>query len=75
MNTGIMNPERLEWDEYFMSIAVLAACRSPCTRLHVGSVVVKDKRIVAMGYNGFLPGCNTNRIFATAMNKPLFIVK
>ncbi len=52
-----MNSPRLEWDEYFMSIAVLAACRSPCTRLHVGSVVVKDKRIVAMGYNGFLPGC------------------
>ena len=49
--------ERIEWDEYFMSIAVLAACRSPCQRLHVGSVVVKDKRIVAMGYNGFLPGC------------------
>jgi len=48
---------RIEWDEYFMSIAVLAACRSPCKRLHVGSVVVKDKRIVAMGYNGFLPGC------------------
>lgn len=52
-----MNTDRIEWDEYFMSIAILAACRSPCKRLHVGSVIVKDKRIVAMGYNGFLPGC------------------
>ncbi len=56
-NVGSYALERIEWDEYFMSIAVLAACRSPCQRLHVGSVVVKDKRIVAMGYNGFLPGC------------------
>ena len=34
--------ERLDWDEYFMSIAVLASQRSPCERLHVGSVIVKD---------------------------------
>lgn len=48
--------ERLDWDEYFMSIAVLASCRSPCARLNVGSVVVKDHRIVSMGYNGFIAG-------------------
>ena len=35
------NKERVEWDEYFMSIALLASCRSPCERLHVGSVIVK----------------------------------
>lgn len=48
---------RICWDEYFMSIATLAACRSPCNRLHVGSVIVKDNRLISMGYNGFLPGC------------------
>jgi dCMP deaminase len=50
------NTERLEWDEYFMSIALLASQRSPCKRLHVGSVVVKDNRLISMGYNGFIPG-------------------
>ena len=50
------NTSRLEWDEYFMSIALLASCRSPCKRLHVGSVIVKNNRIISMGYNGFIPG-------------------
>ena len=50
------NKTRLEWDEYFMSIALIASCRSPCARLHVGSVIVKSNRIVSMGYNGFIAG-------------------
>lgn len=50
------NKSRVEWDEYFMSIALLASCRSPCERLHVGSVIVKNNRIISMGYNGFIPG-------------------
>lgn len=49
--------KRMEWDEYFMSIAKLASQRSPCKRLHVGSVVVKDNRMISMGYNGFIAGC------------------
>jgi dCMP deaminase len=52
------NKSRLEWDEYFMSIALLASCRSPCERLHVGSVIVKNNRIISMGYNGFISGAN-----------------
>ena len=48
--------ERLNWDEYFMSIALLASQRSPCKRLHVGSVIVKNNRLVSMGYNGYIPG-------------------
>ena len=47
---------RLNWDEYFMSIALLASQRSPCQRLHVGSVIVKENRLISMGYNGFIPG-------------------
>ena len=50
------NKSRLDWDDYFMSIALLASCRSPCTRLHVGSVIVKSNRMVSMGYNGFIGG-------------------
>jgi dCMP deaminase len=50
------NKSRLDWDEYFMSIALLASQRSPCQRLHVGSVIVKNNRLVSMGYNGFIPG-------------------
>jgi dCMP deaminase len=43
---------RPSWDEYFMSIAELAATRSTCLRRQVGSVIVKDKKILATGYNG-----------------------
>ena len=50
------NQERLSWDEYFISVAFLISSRSPCERLHVGCVLVKDKRIISAGYNGFLPG-------------------
>ena len=48
--------ERLDWDEYFMSIAFLASCRSPCQRLNVGSIIVKNNRLVSMGYNGYIQG-------------------
>lgn len=48
--------DRIDWDDYFMSIALLASQRSPCKRLNVGSVVVKDSRLISMGYNGFIPG-------------------
>jgi dCMP deaminase len=50
------NKTRLEWDDYFMSIALLASCRSPCSRLHVGSVIVKSNRVMSVGYNGFIAG-------------------
>ncbi len=43
---------RKSWDDYFMSIAQLVAQRSTCLRRHVGAVIVKNKRILATGYNG-----------------------
>jgi dCMP deaminase len=43
---------RPSWDEYFMAIAELAATRSTCLRRQVGAVIVKDKKILATGYNG-----------------------
>jgi len=48
--------ERISWVQYFSELAKLVSKRSPCSRLHVGCVVVKDKHIVSTGYNGFLPG-------------------
>ena len=47
---------RLDWEEYFMSLAFLASCRSPCERLHVGCVIVKNNRVISTGYNGFISG-------------------
>jgi dCMP deaminase len=47
--------ERIDWDTYFMSIAFLISSRSNCHRLHVGCVLVKNTRIISVGYNGFLP--------------------
>lgn len=51
---------RPSWDEYFMATALLIASRSSCERLHVGCILVssgtQSNRIIAAGYNGFLPG-------------------
>lgn len=56
--------ERPSWDEYFMATALLMASRSSCERLNVGCVLVsggdRKNRIVAAGYNGFLPGAPHN---------------
>ena len=43
---------RISWDEYFMQIAHLVAQRATCLRRRVGAVIVKDKRMLATGYNG-----------------------
>lgn len=43
---------RKDWDTYFMDIALMVKERSTCPRLHVGAVIVKDKRIKGTGYNG-----------------------
>lgn len=44
--------QRMPWPQYFMRIAHLVAERSTCGRRKVGAVAVKDKRILATGYNG-----------------------
>ena len=52
MTTG----QRPTWTEYFKEIVQVAATRSPCDRLKVGCLLVRENRIISMGYNGFLPG-------------------
>lgn len=53
----ISNMERPEWNSYFKEIVQVTSKRSPCDRLKVGCLLVKDNRIISQGYNGFLPGC------------------
>jgi len=45
-------PRRPTWDEYFLQLARQAATRSTCLRRQVGAVLVRDKRVLATGYNG-----------------------
>ncbi|MDF0728557.1 ComE operon protein 2 [Cytobacillus sp. S13-E01] len=48
--------DRISWDQYFMAQSHLLALRSTCTRLTVGATIVRDKRIIAGGYNGSITG-------------------
>ena len=49
----------ISWDEYFMSVALLAAMRSKDPNTQVGACIVgEDKRIISTGYNGFPRGCS-----------------
>ncbi|MFC1570186.1 cytidine/deoxycytidylate deaminase family protein [Candidatus Omnitrophota bacterium] len=57
MKDKVMDETKLEkkrpsWDEYFINIAKLVSTRSTCLRRQVGAVVVKDKQVLATGYNG-----------------------
>lgn len=47
---------RPSWDEYFMSMLNQVASRSTCLRRQVGAILVKDKKIIATGYNGAATG-------------------
>ncbi len=48
--------KRIEWDQYFMAQSFLLSSRSTCPRLSVGATIVRDKRIIAGGYNGSIAG-------------------
>lgn len=47
---------RVPWDVYFMNIAREASTRATCNRKHVGAVFVRDKSVLATGYNGSVRG-------------------
>ena len=56
-----MSEQRPSWPEYFMTITAQVAERSTCPRAKVGAVIVRDKNILATGYNGApagLPHCS-----------------
>jgi len=52
MRCKIPPVERVSWDRYFMNLAVQAATRSTCPRKAVGAIIVRDKAVLATGYNG-----------------------
>ena len=43
---------RPSWDQYFMELTQVVAKRSTCLRRKVGAIIVKEKRVLATGYNG-----------------------
>ncbi len=47
-----MEHARPSWDEYFMELARVVARRSTCLRRRVGALLIRDRRILATGYNG-----------------------
>jgi len=64
---------RPDWNEYFMRMAELAAERSTCIRRRVGAVLVKDKRVLATGYNGAptkIPHCEETGCWREKKNVP-----
>lgn len=52
-----MKRQRPSWEEYFKDLVNLTATRSSCERLNVGCIFVKENRIIAQGYNGYIAGC------------------
>ncbi len=67
------NTDRPTWTTYFMDITELVAKRSTCTRRSVGAVLVKDKQVLATGYNGAPSGiahCADTGCLREQMNIP-----
>ncbi len=65
--------QRPSWDDYFMKIAEDVSTRATCIRRQVGAVLVKDKRILATGYNGVPTGithCTPETCLRTIYNVP-----
>ena len=64
---------RPDWVHYFMEMAEVAQKRSTCTRRKVGAVIVRDKRIMATGYNGVPMGiehCSERGCLREQLNVP-----
>ncbi len=67
------NADRPSWTTYFMDITELVAKRSTCTRRAVGAILVKDKQVLATGYNGAPSGvahCADTGCLREQMNIP-----
>src|SRR3989338_8531848 len=75
---------RPSWDEYFMTMAVVASSRATCRHVKAGCVIVLDKRIIGTGYNGAPPriincleaGCRKENLgfeYKGSLNKGLCI--
>lgn len=59
METRVKKRENyISWDEYFMGIAILSGKRSKDPSTQVGACIVKDNKIIGIGYNGLPTGCS-----------------
>lgn len=58
-NNQNSSASRLKWDKRFLNLSREVGSWTSCMRRHVGSVIVKDKRIVATGYNGAPAGISS----------------
>jgi dCMP deaminase len=52
----------INWDDYFMSIAILVSLRSKDPSSKVGAVLVNNNKIIGTGYNGFPTGCDESQL-------------
>lgn len=52
----------INWDDYFMSLAILVSLRSKDPSSKVGAVLVKENKIIGTGYNGFPTGCDEEKL-------------
>ena len=52
----------ISWDEYFMGLAFLSGKRSKDPVTQVGACIVKDKKIIGIGYNGFPKGSDDDEL-------------
>ena len=68
-------PNRLSWQDYFMANAELISKRSTCDRAFVGAVLVKDKRIIATGYNGGVSETDTVTKLVTTWKMVIVFVR
>src|SRR5262245_49201099 len=68
-----MSDRRIGWDQYFMQICAVVARRSTCLRAAVGAVIVRDRIILATGYNGSpsgMPHCTEVGCLITVSTAP-----
>jgi dCMP deaminase len=68
-----MLKKRPSWDEYFMELAQVISKRSTCLRRSVGALIVKNKQIIATGYNGAPKGmehCDVTGCLREKLNVP-----
>ena len=63
-----MKRQRPSWEEYFKDLVNLTATRSSCERLNVGCIFVKENRIIAQGYNGYIAGCEHKMVMRDKHN-------
>ena len=59
---------RPTWENYFKDIVNLTATRSSCEKLNVGCIFVRENRIIAQGYNGYIAGCQHKMIIKNNHN-------